>query len=80
MISNTSIPHEPTNHERSLRIDGVMMAYQQSLGSLGNEGESQGDRLASMLADCMHWCDLHKVDFATAMRLSTLHHMAERTQ
>lgn len=73
-------PDEPTNRERSLRIDGVMKAYQLSLGSLGNEGESLGDRLASMLADCMHWCDHHNVDFAAALNLSTVHHMAERNK
>lgn len=71
---------EPTNHERSQRIDAVMNAYQQSLGRESAEAGSQQDylELGSLLVDMMHWCDLHNVDFTKAMCLAKSHHMAER--
>lgn len=67
---------EPTNPERAERITTLMSTYDDLLGEVHEEPDAL--RLASVLTDVRHFCDVHGIDYYEAERTSYQHYLAER--
>jgi hypothetical protein len=65
------------NEVRAIRFDDVMKLHSQQLGMEPEEWKSHLS-LASLMADCRHWCDKHGLDFHEAERVSYQHYLDEK--
>ena len=67
-----NIPPDPEgmNNERAERAEKAIELY--------DDGEGDDNTyLNDLLADLMHWCDRHEVDFDHALRIAKDHYWAE---
>ena len=61
------------NAQRVLRAAQTLVTYKK-LANTDGPIESLGD----LLADLMHYCDQHEIDFADRLRVATMHHDCEK--
>lgn len=73
---------EATNEERGKRTDLILACREKLMAScLGGANEDlirSKSLLSCVLADMLHWCDLHGIDFYDALKVSQNQHAADQ--
>jgi hypothetical protein len=64
---------EITNQLRSDRITAALKAHAETTGEDFDPADQSLTNLACLMADILHWCAKHKVDFSDAERLARIH-------
>lgn len=68
---------EPTNKSRSEDFDKVMQFARTS--GVVDDNDNHTD-LVDLLANCMHWCESHKIDFDSCVWNANLHFNEEQDE
>jgi hypothetical protein len=75
-LEGTPHPDEPTNCERTARIDGVLRERSKSAGFEPDTKLDESD-VACLMADIRRWCDANSVDYFHADRVAYQHYLEE---
>lgn len=68
-------PGGPTNAQRAQWIETALHIFTLYTGQ--NLELEPDDVVADFLADLMHWCDAHEIDFEAAREMGAFHHEDE---
>jgi hypothetical protein len=63
----------PTNTDRAARITAALKVHAEVTGEDFDPADQSLTNLACLMADILHWCAKHKVDFGDAERLARIH-------
>lgn len=66
---------ERTNKERAERFNDILT---RAAASGDVDADDDATMMVDLLANAMHWCDAHGVDFEAAAELAQRHHADER--
>lgn len=70
--------NEPTNEDRAERVARMLEHYVSTvLGEVADEEPDSKCELASLLADVMHFCKQHDIDYNGVLALAEIHYQAE---
>lgn len=79
MLVDRNHDQEPSNAERSSRIDTLFQTYWTVINEPHAGENIDPDEAASLITDLRHWCDYHGQNFYALISLSYRSYLEERS-